>query len=198
MDRRAFVTLLSHALVATPLATDAQQAGKVYRIGVLTDTPRAVVAKERPWAVQWDAFVQGLRERGWIEDQNFVFEFRYTGSKVERLAQLARELVALRPDVLVVTVGEPGIRALKEATTTTPIVMLVSADPVGAGLVASLARPGGNVTGMSILAPPVGGKRLELLREAVPSPAWPSSGTRPTRPRGSSGRTPRSRPAPWG
>jgi putative ABC transport system substrate-binding protein len=97
-----------------------------------------------------------------IETENFVFEFRYTEGKDERAPQLARELVALRPDILVVTLGEPGIRALKEATTTIPIVMLVSADPVGTGLVASLARPGGNITGMSILGPETAGKRLGL------------------------------------
>jgi len=161
--------VLAVSMLCASLAAEAQPTGKVYRIGTLSAYPPAVVAKERPWADHWSAFIQGLRAHGWIENQNFVFESRYTEGRVERRAELARELVALRPDVLVVTEGEPGIRALKEATTTIPIVMLVSADPVGAGLVSSLARPDGNVTGMSILAPPVGGKRLGLLREALPT-----------------------------
>jgi len=161
--------MVAVSILGASLAAEAQPAGKVYRIGELSGYPPARYAKERPWADQWAAFVQGLRAHGWIENQNFVFESRYTEGRVERRAQLARELVALRPDVLVVTEGEPGIRALKAATTTIPIVMMVAADPVGAGLVSSLARPGGNVTGMSILAPPVGGKRLGLLREAIPT-----------------------------
>ena len=160
-------TVMALRLFALPPATDAQPPGKVYRIGVLAGTPRGALPKERPAAGQWNAFIEGLRTHGWIEGENFVFELRYTEGKIERAPQLARKLVALRPDILVVTLGEPGTRALKEATTTIPIVMLVSNDPVGAGLVASLARPGGNVTGMSILGPGTAGKRLELLREAV-------------------------------
>jgi putative ABC transport system substrate-binding protein len=141
-------TVMALWLLAVPPATDAQPPGKVYRIGVLARVPRAALPKERPAAGQWNAFVEGLRTHGWIDGENFVFEFRYTEGKIERAPQLARELVGLRPDILVVTLGEPGIRALKEATTTIPIVMLVSNDPVGTGLVASLARPGGNITGM--------------------------------------------------
>ena len=162
------ITVTALRLLVVPLAADAQPPAKVYRIGVLAGIPRAALPKERPAASQWNAFIEGLRTHGWIENGNFVFEFRYTEGKTERAPQLAQELVALSPDILVVTLGEPGIRALKEATTTIPIVMLVSNDPVGTGLVASLARPGGNITGMSILGPGTAGKRLELLRETVP------------------------------
>jgi putative ABC transport system substrate-binding protein len=135
--------------------------------------PPAVVAKERPWAVQWDAFVQGLRALGWIENQNLVFESRYTEGSGERRTQLARELVALRPDVLVVTEGEPGIRALKEATTAIPIVMLVSYDPAAvctAQSVAALASRGhSGVTRVAVLwLHPATGSRWKtaMLRRA--------------------------------
>jgi putative ABC transport system substrate-binding protein len=170
MSRRCrLLSALAVTLVAVSSAVEAQQAERVYRIGWLGTAPLEVQAKARPAAVvAWQAFVQGLEEHGWIEGRNIVFEFRYSGTEIERYPRLAAELVALKPDVIATGLGEPAIRALKAATTTIPIVMAVSADPVGTGLVASLARPGGNVTGLSILAPEVGGKRLELLREALP------------------------------
>jgi putative ABC transport system substrate-binding protein len=128
-----------------------------------------VQVKARPAAVvTWGAFKAGLREHGWVENENLVFVFRYSEGRPERYSRLAAELVALKPDLIATGLGEPAIRAVKEATATIPIVMAVASDPVGSGLVASLARPGGNVTGLSILAPAVGGKRLQLLREAVP------------------------------
>jgi ABC-type uncharacterized transport system substrate-binding protein len=169
MSRGRLLWALAVALVAAPSAVDAQQAERVYRIGWLGNAPLEVQAKARPAsAVAWHAFVQGLQEHGWIEKKNFVFEFRYSGAEIERYPRLAAELVALKPDVIATGQGEPAIRALKTATTTIPIVMAVSADPVAAGLVASLARPGGNVTGLSIQARDAGGKRLQLLREALP------------------------------
>jgi ABC-type uncharacterized transport system substrate-binding protein len=167
LARRAF--LGTFGLLAAPLAAQAQEAGKVYRIGVLGTAPPEVLAKERPAAVvAWRAFVQGLEAHGWTEGRNIVFEWRYSGGDSERLSRLAAELAALQPDVIVTGQGDPAVRALKAATSTIPIVMAVSADPVRSGLVTSLARPGGNVTGLSILAPDTGGKRLALLREALP------------------------------
>jgi putative ABC transport system substrate-binding protein len=169
MNRRRFlVTSLAGALAA-PLGATAQRADRMYSIGWLGTAPMEELAITRPGlVVHWEAFIEGLRELGWIEHQNIRFEHRYSGAEIDRYPQLAAELVALKPHVLGTGQGEPGIRALQAATTTIPIVMVVSADPVGTGLVASLARPGGNITGMSILAPDTGGKRLGLLREAVP------------------------------
>ena len=160
MDRRTFLGALAGSLLAAPLAARAQQAGKVYRIGVLG-------ASRPPSPAVADALGLGLLDHRWIEGENFVFVKREADT-LEGYPQAAAELVALRPDVIVTGLGEPAVEALKHATMTIPIVMQVSADPVGSGLVGSLARPGGNVTGMSILAPEVAGKRLELLKEAVP------------------------------
>jgi putative ABC transport system substrate-binding protein len=158
--RAALVAPLALGVLAASPAAEAQQAGKVYRIGVLG-------ASRSPSPAVADALRLGLRDHGWIENNNFVF-VRRESETFEGYPQAAAELVALRPDVIVTGLGEPAVEALKNATTTIPIVMQVSADPVGSGLVASLARPGGNITGMSILAPEVAGKRLELLKEAVP------------------------------
>ena len=161
--------ILTLGLVLAPLAAKAQPAERVYRIGWLGTYPPEEQANVRPGAiVNWEAFLQGLRERGWIEKKNFVFERRYSWAEVERYPRLAAELVAFKPDVVVTAAGDAAIRALKTATKTIPIVMAVSADPVGAGLVTSLGRPGGNLTGLSIQAVDAGGKRLELLREALP------------------------------
>ena len=163
MKRRTFFSAAGFVLLVVPLAAQAQQAGKVYRIGwlaarILPDSELQPLSK---------AFTLGLRSHGWIEGQNVAIERRYA-DRPEHYPEVAAELVALRPDVIVTGLGEPAIVALKKATTAIPIVMQVSADPVGAGLVASLARPGGNITGMSLLAPELGGKRLEILKEAVP------------------------------
>jgi putative ABC transport system substrate-binding protein len=157
------VTLIL-SLLAAPLAADAQGARQVPRIGWLGldagTAPRTQYFNE--------VFRQGLREHGWIEGQNVTIEYRSAEGRAERFADLAVELVRLPVDVLVTWAGEAAIRALQHATSTIPIVMAVSAAPVETGLVASLARPGGNVTGLSIQAVEVGGKRLELLQQAVP------------------------------
>jgi putative tryptophan/tyrosine transport system substrate-binding protein len=158
-DRREFITLLGGA-ATWPLAARAQQAAKVYVIGVLS--AGAQVRSPNPWSI----FVNGLRDLGWIEGKNIVFERRYADNRLDRLAELAAELVRLDVDVIV-TIGTLAPLAAKRATTSIPIVMINAGDPVGSGLVASLARPGGNVTGMSLMAPDLGGKRLELLKETL-------------------------------
>ena len=139
----------------------AQQPTKIPRIGFLTATsPSAVAARI-------EAFRQGLRELGYVEGKNIVIEWRYAEGKLDRLPALAAELVRLKVDVIV-TAGPAATRAAKEATATIPIVMAQDNDPVGNGFVASLARPGGNITGLSTLAPELSGKQLELLKEIVP------------------------------
>ncbi len=163
MDRRAFVTG-AVGLLTAPLAAQAQQAGKVYRIGFLANSPPTIPGIAR----NLEAFRKGLSERGWAEGQNIVIEYRFTEGRVDRLPSLAAELVSLKPD-LIVAASTLGARAAKEATTTIPIVMLYVFDPVGLGIVASLARPGRNVTGVAwIIGPEIAGKYLELLKEVVP------------------------------
>jgi len=157
ITRRVFVGSLTGALLAAPLAAEAQQAGKVYRIGLLGTF-------ENPSG--WKAFLQRLRELGWAEGKNIVMERRFSEGKPERLRDLAAELVRLNVDVIV-TSQTPPAQAAKNATTTIPIVMIVG-DPVGTGLVASLARPGGNMTGLSLLNPATAGKRVELLKDILP------------------------------
>jgi len=154
----SIVTLLL-SLLAVPLAAAAQPLGQVSRIGFLSTTP--------PPAQRWEALLDGLRERGYREGQNLVFERRFSEGKAERFPELAAELVQLRVDCILVTTT-PAALAAKHATQTIPIVILTAIDPVDAGLVASLARPGGNLTGLSVLAPELSGKRLELLKEVVP------------------------------
>ena len=151
--------LLAVATVGPP--ADAQQASKTAKIGILSATTPAALAPSV------EAFKQGLRELGWVEEKSFVLEVRYGEGKVERLSELARELVALKMHVIV-TPADLSIAAIKRETQTIPIVMALSSDPVGAGFVASLARPGGNITGLSNISPELSGKRVELLREAVP------------------------------
>ena len=157
MRRREFITLLGGAAAAVPMVARAQQAGKVYRIGYLS-----AGAEVRPPRL-WSVFVSGLQEAGWIEGKNIEFDRRYAENELDRLPELATELVRLDVDVIV-TVGTLAPMAAKRATTSIPIVMVNAGDPVGSGLVTSLARPGGNVTGMSLMAPDLGGKRLELLK----------------------------------
>jgi len=156
------IVMLALALLVVPLAT-AQHVGHVPRIGYLRP---GAVDSQRGQHLR-DVFRQGLRELGWVEGQNIAIEDRYAEDRPERYAALAAELVRLPVDVLVGG-GNHANHALRHATSTIPIVMAVSSDPVGAGLVASLARPGGNITGLSIQAEEMGGKRLELLKEAVP------------------------------
>jgi putative tryptophan/tyrosine transport system substrate-binding protein len=155
----ATVTLIISILLA-PLVADAQPAGKVYRIGRLAPgSPEG-----SPFI---ESFRQALHERGYIEGQNLVIEYRWAEGRDERLPNLAAELVRLKVDVIV-TGGSTAIRAAQQATRTTPIVMVGASDPVAQGFVASLARPGGNITGLSIVTPELLGKRLEILKETVP------------------------------
>jgi putative ABC transport system substrate-binding protein len=157
MKRRDFISLLGSAVAAWPLAARAQQPGKVYSIGLFS----AGAFPALP------AFVEGLRRLGWVEGKNVVFIARSGENRLDRLSPLAMELVQLNVDVIV-TVGTLAPLAAKQATTTIPIVMASAGDPVGSGLVDSLARPGGNLTGLSLMAPDTGGKRLELLKELRP------------------------------
>jgi putative ABC transport system substrate-binding protein len=160
--RRSFIGALAGGLVA-PLAAEAQQAGKVARIGYLVTG-----SLESPETrVGLDAFRQGLRERGYVEGQNIVIEYRSADGKIDRLPGLAVELARLKVD-LIFAVATPAARAAQQATTTIPIVAGAMGDPVGDGLVASLARPGGNITGLTFLGPELVPKRLGLLKEALP------------------------------
>ena len=161
MRRRKFITLLGGATAAWPLGARAQQAEKVYKIGLLTAGAGAAVRNLQ------GVLRDGLRELGWIEGKNLIFEAKYAEDDLDRLPALAAELVSLDVDVIV-TVGTLAPLAAKRATSTIPIVMAFSGDPVGSGLVASLAHPGGNVTGLSGMAPDLAGKRLELLKELLP------------------------------
>jgi len=159
---RGLVVTLALAIVAAPLAADAQPPTKILRIGVLRGGSASAVAQ------RWAFFLKGLRELGWVEGQNIVIDSRYAEGKYERLPELSAELVRLKVDVIVAA-GNVEIRAAKQATTTIPIVMVNALDPVGQGFIASLARPGGNITGLSLdPGPEIAGKRLELLKEAVP------------------------------
>jgi putative ABC transport system substrate-binding protein len=163
MDRRVFLGTLTGGLLTTPLAAEAQQAGKVARIGYLV-TSLLESPEMRP---RLEAFRQGLRERGYVEGQNIVIEYRVADGKIERLPSLANELARLKVD-LIVAVATPAARAAQQATTTIPVVAVAMGDPVRDGLVASLARPGGNITGSTFLGPELVPKRLELLKEALP------------------------------
>jgi putative tryptophan/tyrosine transport system substrate-binding protein len=160
MRRREFLTLLGGAAAVWPLAARAQQA-KAAIIGLLGT---GTAAAQSQWTA---AFVQRMRELGWVEGRNLAIEYRWAEGRTERLAELANDLVRLKVDV-VVTHNTPGPLAAKQATSTIPIVFATAGDPVGTGIVASLARPGGNVTGLSSQTPDVAGKRIELLREVVP------------------------------
>jgi putative tryptophan/tyrosine transport system substrate-binding protein len=158
MNRRTFLYGLTFAVVPAPLAAGAQQPAKVPRIGYLVPN----LAATPP-----EAFRQGLRDLGYVEGRNLMIEYRDAEGKFERLPALAAELVALKVDIIVAP-NTVGVLAAKQATRTLPIVFATAGDPVASGLVTSLARPGGNVTGLSILAPELIGKCLELLKQAVP------------------------------
>jgi len=161
--RRAFISGITLGLLSPPLALEAQPAGKVYRIGMLERTSPAINA------ANLDAFRQGLRDLGYVEGKNFVIEYRSADGRDERFPGLAAELVRLKVD-LIVTRGTPALAA-KHATGTIPVVITGLADPVGQGVVASLAHPGGNITGVSAIVTEIYAKRVELLRELVPRAA---------------------------
>ena len=158
MRRRDFITLVGGAAV-WPIAAHAQQASKLPTIGFLG----ASASGFAPWAA---AFVARLRELGWVEDRTVAIEYRWSEGRAERYAEIAAEFVRLKVDVIL-TVGS-AVPIVKQAATAIPIVFAVAIDPVGSGLVASLAKPGGNVTGLSIQANELAGKRVELLREVLP------------------------------
>ena len=159
MNRKVLIYLLTTVLLSIAPFVGAQQPGKISRIGVLRGG-----SPPDPFV---EAFRQGLRDLGYVEGKNILIEYRYAEGKSDRLPNLAAELIRIKSDVIV-TADTPPIRAAKNATREIPIIMGNVADPVAAGLVASLARPGGNITGLSNLAPELDGKRLELLKETLP------------------------------
>jgi putative ABC transport system substrate-binding protein len=176
MRRREFISLLGGAAAAWPLAGHAQQPGKLPTIGFLGGTTASVQS-------QWtSAFVQRLRELGWIEGRTVNIEYRWADGRDERAADIASEFARLGVNVIV-TGGTAPILAAKQVTSTIPIVFATAGDPVAAGLVASLPKPGGNVTGFSVLATDLAGKKIELLREVVPGlRRWQSWRTSPALP----------------
>jgi putative ABC transport system substrate-binding protein len=161
MDRRRFLLTSLAGALAGPLAAEAQQTPRLARIGLLLQTTPTGGAHLS------EAFRQGMRDLGYVERKSFVLELRYGEGRLERLPELARELVGLKLDVIVAA-GDVATAAVKRYTQTIPIVMVNTTDPVGTGLVASLARPSGNITGLTNISSELGGKRLELLREAAP------------------------------
>src|SRR5438132_10128961 len=161
MQRRDFIKVISGLAAAWPLAARAQQPAKLPTIGFLGPNTPSLDSR------RVGAFVQRLRELGWIESRNVAIEYRWAEGRTERLAEFAAEFVRVKVDVIV-TSGTPPVVAAKQATSVIPIVFAAVGDPVGTGLVTSLARPGGNVTGLSIQATDLAGKRFELLREVVP------------------------------
>jgi putative ABC transport system substrate-binding protein len=163
MDRRAFLAGAA-ALLAAPLAAEAQPAGKVPRLGYLS----ALSGSDPQLHRSLDEFRQRLRELGYVEGQSLAIEYRWAEGKIERLPDLAAELVRLKVDVIVASGGLPVAQAAQGATEAIPIIVTGPADPVATGLVASLARPGGNITGLAIISHELVGKELELLREVVP------------------------------
>jgi putative tryptophan/tyrosine transport system substrate-binding protein len=158
MRRRAFIAALGGA-AAWPLVARAQQ--KVFRIGVLS------AGGEYTAESYWTAFVEALRELGWIEGKNFIFVHRFANNRLDQLPDLANELIALNVDIIV-AIGTLAPLAAKRATSTIPIIMPLTGDPLASGLVTNLARPGGNITGFSGMAPEAAGKRLEILKEVLP------------------------------
>jgi putative ABC transport system substrate-binding protein len=155
------VWLVTAILIALPLRAESQQPKKIPKIGVLFPGSRATLSQRT------DAFIQGMKDLGYIEGKTILIEWRWAGDTVERMPELTTELVKMNPDMIVAN-GTPANKALKAATKMIPIVMAVVGDPFGTGLVQSLARPGGNLTGLSIVAPNLSGKRVELLGEITP------------------------------
>jgi putative ABC transport system substrate-binding protein len=164
VDRRGFIRTVAGGLLTTPLAAEAQQLGKPYRIGVLERTSTAVNA------ANVNAFRQGLRERGYVEGERFVIEYRSADGRDAQFPVLAAELVQLKVD-LILTRGTPAALAARNATATIPVVFTGVGDPVGQGIVASLAHPGRNITGLSAAVTEIFPKRVQLIRELVPKAA---------------------------
>jgi putative tryptophan/tyrosine transport system substrate-binding protein len=162
MRRRDFIKVVACSAIAWPFAARAQQSGKIRTIGVLS-----AGSDEGSTGLTRKSLLPTLEESGWIEGKNLVIERRFAENRLERLPEFAAELVRLNVDAIV-GIGTLAPLAAKRATSTIPIVMTAAGDPLGSGLVASLARPGGNVTGMSMMVPDLGGKRLELLKELLP------------------------------
>jgi putative ABC transport system substrate-binding protein len=161
VQRRDFLGVLGGAAVSWPLAARAQRTGKVSTIGFITAGSSGQGTPALP------AFLEALRKAGWIEGKNLAIEYRYAQNRLDQLQDMAAELVRLNVDIIV-TAGTLAPFAARQATTSIPIVMTSGGDPLGTGLVASLARPGGNVTGLSLMMPDIGAKWLELLKELVP------------------------------
>jgi putative ABC transport system substrate-binding protein len=158
LDRRRFLLTSLAGVLAAPLAAEAQPAGRVYRLGILASTPTPHLQ---------EAFRQGLRDLGWIESQNITVEYRYSEARFERLPDLMAQLIRSKVDVIVAWDGLAA-GAAKQATKSIPIVVLIHGDPVGSGHVASLAKPGGNLTGLGGFFPVLAAKRLELIKQAIP------------------------------
>src|SRR5216683_684008 len=160
MDRRAFLGTLAGGLLAAPLAAEAQTPGKIPRLCFLTFSPGIPLSR-------FDPFFQGLRDRGFVDGQTITIDYLSADGQAERFPTLAADCLRLKADIIVATTTDAA-QAAKKATRTIPIVMHALGDPVASGLVVSLARPGGNVTGVSMMSPGLAAKRLELLKEAVP------------------------------
>jgi putative ABC transport system substrate-binding protein len=160
MDRRTFIGSVARSLLAVPFAAEAQQSTPMRRVGSLSAGSPILPLRA--------VFTESLVRLGWIEGKDITFEWRYAENRLERLPDLAEELVRLKPDVISAS-GRLAPLALKRVTTTIPIVLLSAGSPVQSGLVESLARPGGNITGLTINSPDLAGKRLQLLREILPS-----------------------------
>ena len=161
MSKKMAVFVLAVAILASVHLAKAQQPKKVPRIGFLGNSTAALEAN------LIEPFREGLRDLGYVEDRNILIEYRWAEGKYERFPALIAELIALKVDVIV-TAGTPATQAVKKATTSVPLVMVAVGDPVGTGIIASLNRPGGNITGLTSISPELEGKRLELLREVIP------------------------------
>jgi putative ABC transport system substrate-binding protein len=162
LERRAFVVCLSATLAMRSIPTNAQQSTHVRTVGVLMGTANDQETQARAKVIE-----QGLAKKGWIVGQNLRIEYRFAGNNAASMPSLAKELVGLQPDVIIAH-STPVVAALLQATQTIPIVFVVVADPVGSGFVASIARPGGNITGFTVLQPTIAGKYLSILRELKP------------------------------
>jgi putative ABC transport system substrate-binding protein len=176
MDRRAFLTLAG-GLLAAPLVAEGQQAGKGYRVGYIGPTPVATLISDP----SFNSFRREMGQRGYVEGQDLVLELRSVEERPDRASEVVGELVRLNPDAIV-AVSAQVIQAARQVTRTIPIVMVGVGDPVAIGFVASLSRPGGNITGLSQLSPELSAKRLDLLKEVVPAVSRVANLWNPTNP----------------